>query len=247
MGGGLSRIQPNNTSFLWKTTAPQWEAGEGVCGQHPALSQVMTSKGRWLSAPSLPHPRPLPYSLLCHVALLSTLAEQEVLREGVGPSFIAVLGTKPGPHGNVCSERTARGLPARDVYPGRAPVSQGATRPGRESRQWVAGLNSRAFCCHLIPNPLSRAQGKGEKGRTSSRQRRHEGEDHTGWRKPEDLVGPMPLGLGHQAEALGSANSGPLPECWEQTCVGLMSDTPGRPRGSRAVGQRSPWATSPYV
>ena len=81
----------------------------------------------------------------------------------MGPSFKAVLGTKAVPHGNVRSERRAPGLPARDVYPGRAPVSHGAMRPQRESRRRVASLNSRAFCCRLAPHPFtSTGKGKGE-------------------------------------------------------------------------------------
>lgn len=106
------------------------------------------------SAPSLSpaRSRPLPYSLLCHVALLSTLAEQGGLRECVGPPFIAVLGTKSGPHGNVRSERTAQ---HGTFTQGGPRVSQGPARPGRDSRRRVAGVNSRAFCCLLTANCLS--------------------------------------------------------------------------------------------
>lgn len=73
----------------------------------------------------------------------------------------------------------APGLPARDVYPGRALVSQGATRPGRWSPGRGAGVNSRAFCCRLHPNPFSSARGGGER-RAELAAELARAEDHTG-------------------------------------------------------------------
>lgn len=148
-GGEVRRTHPNNSGLGWKPpAAPQGAAGEGACGQCQALSQVMGSRGPCPPAPGPPPTlsRPLRYSLPCHVVLLSTPAERGGLGECVGPSFTAVLGTKPGPHGNVRPERTAQ---HGTFTQGGPRVSQGATRPGRDSRLRVAGANSRAFCCLL--------------------------------------------------------------------------------------------------
>ena len=181
-----------------------------MCGQCPVWSQVMTSKGVRPSALSHTHSGPCLIHSSVTCLFCQHLAEQGGPREGVGPSFIAVLGTKAGPHGKVRSEGTAWS-PSTGHLPRAVPVSQGAACPGRESRRWVAGLNSRAFCSHFAPNPLSPAQGEREEKRTHCTQSGHKGWDHMGWSKSEDLAGHRALGLGHQAEALGSANRAPFP------------------------------------
>lgn len=157
MGGGWfgeegsTQLDP---TWLGSPQSHEGQTGKGHVDNAGLCPRRRAATGPCPPAPSLSpaRPRPLPYSLLCHVALLSTLAEQGGLRECVGPPFIAVLGTKPGPHGNVRSERTAQ---HGTFTQGGPRVSQGAARPGRDSRQRVAGGNSRAFCCLLITNRLS--------------------------------------------------------------------------------------------
>lgn len=137
-----------------------------------------------------------------------------------------MLGIKPGPHGNVRSKRTTPGLPARDIYPGRARVSQGATRPGRESLGRAADVNSRAFCCCLTSNPLSSAQGGEERIR----------------HKVGTRGGPHGVGAALRpgwADASGSLDRGsgvtvpPPLECKNQTHAGLM---PGQTHGADLEG-----------
>lgn len=57
------------------------------------------------------------------------------------------------------------------------PGESGATRPGGVMG-WVAGANSRAFCCCLTPKPLSRQHRAREGSRTHHKV--GPGEDHTG-------------------------------------------------------------------
>lgn len=43
VGGGTEQGSTSNASFTRNPKAPQWEAGEGVCGPRPVSSQVLTS------------------------------------------------------------------------------------------------------------------------------------------------------------------------------------------------------------
>lgn len=137
-----------------------------------------------------------------------------------------MLGIKPGPHGNVRSKRTPPGLPARDIYPGRARVSQGATRPGRESLGRAGGMNSRAFCCRLTSNPLSSAQGGEERTRHKVGTR---GGSHGVGAALQSWLGG---GLWVTRQRLWGHGASLL-ECWNQTCAGLR---PGQAHGASLEG-----------
>lgn len=94
------------------------------------------------------------------------------------PSPDAVLGVRPGPHGNVRSERTSPWAPSTGRLPRAGPGESGA-RTSWERVPWAgAGVNSRAFCCRLHPNPFSSARGAERRAALAAELAR--AEDHTG-------------------------------------------------------------------
>lgn len=73
VGGGTEHSSTSNASFTRNPKAPQWEAGEGVCGPTPSVIPGADQLGLLLPVSLIP-PTCLP---ICHMALLSIKAEQE--------------------------------------------------------------------------------------------------------------------------------------------------------------------------